>query len=142
MRNQTFLGLVETVEVLVSKILSIAMVLVLIGAVINLLVFLIGELVVVPYGQFAVDLIDIFGLFLNILIALEILDNITAYLRDHSIHVELVLATSLIAVARKIIVLDFDNTTGAKIIGLAVAIFALSISYWIIRVTSPGRLKK
>ncbi len=142
MHNQTFLGLVETVEVLVSKILSIGMVLVLIGAVINLLIFLGGELLAVPYGQFSVDLIDIFGMFLNILIALEILENVTAYLRDHSIHVELVVATSLIAVARKIIVLDFDNTTGAKIIGLAIAIFALSISYWIIRVTSPRRLTK
>lgn len=129
----------QTVEVIVSKILSIAMVLVLIGAVINLVIFLGTELLIVPYGQFSVDLITIFGLFLNILIALEILENVTAYLRDHSIHVELVVATSLIAVARKIIVLDFDNTTGAKIIGLAVAIFALSISYWIIRATSPRR---
>lgn len=142
MHNQTFLSLVQTVEVLVSKILSVAMVLVLLSAVFNLLIFLGRELVVVPYGQFSVDLISIFGLFLNILIALEILENVTAYLRDHSIHVELVVATSLIAVARKIIVLDFDNTTGAKIIGLAIAIFALSISYWIIRVTSPRRLIK
>ncbi|MGP1385525.1 MAG: phosphate-starvation-inducible PsiE family protein [Thainema sp.] len=141
-RNQTFLSLVQTVEVIVSKILSIAMVLVLIGAVINLIVFLGKELLVVPYGQFSVDLITIFGLFLNILIALEILENVTAYLRDHSIHVELVVATSLIAVARKIIVLDFDNTPGTKIIGLAVAIFALSISYWIIRATSPRRSMK
>lgn len=142
MRNQTFLSMVETVEVIVSKILSIAMVLVLIGAVLNLLIFLGRELLIVPYGQFTVDLISIFGLFLNILIALEILENVTAYLRDHSIHVELVVATSLIAVARKIIVLDFENTSGAKIIGLAVAILALAISFWIIRVTSPRRRMK
>jgi uncharacterized membrane protein (DUF373 family) len=77
------------------------------------------------------------------LIALEILENITAYLRDHSIQMELVIATSLIAVARKIIVLDFDNTPGVKIIGLAVAILGLAISYWLIRVTknTPARPK-
>lgn len=134
-RNQSFLSLVSTIEVVVSKVLSIAMVLVLLGAVINLVFVLVRELVVVPYGRFSLDLIQIFGLFLNILIALEILENITAYLRDHSIQVELVLATSLIAIARKIIVLDFENTPGSKIIGLAIATLALSFSYWLIRVT-------
>jgi uncharacterized membrane protein (DUF373 family) len=142
-KNQSFLSLVSTIEVVVSKVLSIAMVLVLIGAVVNLIVYLSRELLIVPYGQFTTDMISIFGLFLNILIALEILENITAYLRDHSIQMELVIATSLIAVARKIIVLDFDNTPGVKIIGLAVAILGLAISYWLIRVTknTPARPK-
>lgn len=78
-------------------------------------------------------MINIFGLFLNVLIALELLENITAYLRNNVVHVELVVVTSIIAVARKIIILDFEKTTGLDVIGLAIAIFSLSISYWIIR---------
>ncbi|MDZ4784505.1 MAG: phosphate-starvation-inducible PsiE family protein, partial [bacterium] len=78
-------------------------------------------------------LIDIFGLFLNILIALEILENITAYLRNHVIQLELVIVTSLTAVARKIIIFDGSKSTGTDLTGLAFAIFALSVSYWIVR---------
>jgi uncharacterized membrane protein (DUF373 family) len=70
---------------------------------------------------------------LNVLIALEILENITAYLKKHVIQVELVIVTSIIAVARKIIILDLEKTSGVDIIGLGIALLSLSISYWIIR---------
>ncbi len=78
-------------------------------------------------------LINIFGLFLNVLIALELLENLTAYQKKHVVQVELVVVTSIIAVARKIILLDFEKTSGIDLIGLGIAIFALAISYWILR---------
>ena len=64
------------------------------------------------------------------MIALELLENITAYLEKNVIQVELVIVTSLIAVARKLIILDLEKTSGIQLIGLAIAIFTLSISYW------------
>jgi uncharacterized membrane protein (DUF373 family) len=85
------------------------------------------------FSSFKTKLFEIFGLFLNVLIALEILENITAYLRKHVFQVELVIATSLIAVARKIIILDLEKTTGLEIIGLATAVLSLSVSYGLIR---------
>ena len=91
------------------------------------------ELFTEPIGFFNTTLIELFGLFLNVLIALELLENITAYLEKNVIQVELVIVTSLIAVARKLIILDLDKTTGSQLIGLAIAIFALSVSYWIVR---------
>lgn len=132
-RDENFLYILHNIERVVSKVLSVAMVLVLLVAVFDLGVFLFQELFSVPFGRFGTTLIEIFGLFLNILIALEILENITAYLRKQVIQVELVIVTSLIAVARKIIILDFSKTTGVELIGLAIAILSLSISYWIIR---------
>ena len=45
----------------------------------------------------------------------------------------------LVAIAPKIIILDFEKTTGAEIIGLAIAMLTLSISYWIIRCTNPRK---
>ena len=83
--------------------------------------------------HFSQTLFKIFGLFLNVLIALEILENITAYLKKHVLQVELVIVTSLIAIARKIIILDLKATEGIEIIGLGIAILSLSISYLIIR---------
>ncbi|MEL6320166.1 MAG: phosphate-starvation-inducible PsiE family protein, partial [Cyanobacteria bacterium J06626_14] len=78
-------------------------------------------------------LFELFGLFLNILIALEVLENITAYLKRHVVQVELVIVTSLTAIARKIIIFDFEKAGGPELIGLGVAIFGLSVSYWIVR---------
>ncbi|UBF26237.1 phosphate-starvation-inducible PsiE family protein [Kovacikia minuta CCNUW1] len=131
--DESFLRFLGGVESLVSKVLSIAMVVVILVAVYDLGFFLVKELFTVPLGRFSTTLLTIFGLFLNVLIALEILENITAYLKKHVIQVELVIVTSLIAVSRKIIILDLEKTSGIDLIALAVTIFALSISYWIIK---------
>ncbi|MDX2228065.1 MAG: phosphate-starvation-inducible PsiE family protein [Leptolyngbyaceae cyanobacterium bins.349] len=137
-QDDNFLAMLGYVEVLVSKVLSIAMLVVILVAVYDLSIFLIRdflipEVISPDFGRFGVSLFKIFGLFLNVLIALEILENITAYLKKHVIQVELVIVTSLIAVARKIIILDLEQKTAADLIGLGIAIFALSGSYWIVK---------
>lgn len=133
-KDEEFLGFIKIIETLVSKLLSLAMIVVILIAVIDLGVILGKELIFDrSIGRFNDFLVDLFGLFLNILIALEILENITAYLRKHVVQVELVIVTSLIAVARKIIILDLEKIDGTELIGLGIAILALSISYWIVR---------
>ena len=131
--DENFLSLVHNLEKLVSKVLSVAMLLVIIIATLDLGILLFKELFSEPVGFFNTTLIELFGLFLNILIALELLENITAYLEKNVVQVKLVIVTSLIAVARKLIILDLEKTAGIQLIGLAIAIFALSISYWIVR---------
>lgn len=131
-QDEIFLKFLESIEVIVSKVLSLAMICVIIFAVFDLIVFISQKLFFAPDPLFKDTLFEIFGLFLNILIALEILENITAYLRKHVFQVELVIATSLIAVARKIIIFDIDKKTGQDLMGLGVAIISLSISFWII----------
>jgi uncharacterized membrane protein (DUF373 family) len=136
--DESFLTALKKVETWVSKTLSIAMVGVLLTTVIELCLFLTKEIIfnnsfAEPDRFFSVTIIKIFGLFLNILIALEVLENITAYLKKHVVQLELVVVTSLTAVARKIIIFDFTKSTGLELIALAASIFALSISYWIVR---------
>lgn len=114
------------------------MVLVILAAVYDLSIYLVKDFILPEisrptFGQFTNGLFNVFGLFLNVLIALEILENITAYLRKHVVQVELVIVTSLIAVARKIIILDLEKKGPLDLIALAVAIFALAASYWIIK---------
>ena len=137
--DENFLHFTESVEVVISKILSLAMIWVILLSVCDLLIFLAKELVNHNDNLLKDTLFVIFGLFLNVLIALEILENITAYLKKHVIQVELVIVTSLIAVSRKIIILDLEKKTAADLIGLATAIFALSISYLIVRTTNRGK---
>lgn len=138
MSDEKFLGFLKKVETLVSKVLSIAMVAVLLTSVVELCFFIIQEIIfnnklVDPEGFFTVSLIKIFGLFLNVLIALEVMENITAYLKKHVVQLELVVITSLTAVARKIIIFDFNKSTGLELTALALAILTLSLSYWIVR---------
>ena len=137
-KDEDFLALIKRIENLVSKVLSLTMVIVILVAVCDLGVVLFKQLFTPSYIFLGRTLIDIFGLFLTVLIALEILENITAYLRKHIIQVELVIVTSIIAVARKIIILDFEKTSGIDLIGLAIAISSLAISYWIIRRTNTA----
>jgi uncharacterized membrane protein (DUF373 family) len=84
-----------------------------------------------PKWTFSAPLLKIFGLFLNVLIALELMENVTAYLRQHAIQLELVIVTALTAVARKIVI--FDSKAEGDITGLAIAVLSLSASYWIVR---------
>ncbi|MFB2892257.1 phosphate-starvation-inducible PsiE family protein [Aerosakkonemataceae cyanobacterium BLCC-F50] len=132
--DEEFLGFIKVIESLVSKVLSLAMILVILVSVIDLIVYLWQDLFFQqPVGFFTTTVIKVFGFFLNILIALELLENITAYLKNHAVQVELVIITSLVAVARKIIILDLDKVDGVELIGLAIAILALSISFLIVR---------
>lgn len=134
--DKAFLKRLQQFEGLVSKVLSITMVVVVLIIIIDLVIVLTQNLITSsPQGFLGQTLTDIFGLFLSVLIALEILENITAYLRKHVVQVELVIATALTAVGRKIIILDLDKVSGVSLIGLAIAIFSLSISYWIVRST-------
>lgn len=132
-----FLRGITRIESLISKLLSILLIGLVIVAVVDLARFLVADLLREPTGFFSTTLIEIFGLFLNILIALEILENITAYLQKQVVQVELVIVTSLIAVARKIIIFDFEKLGGLDLIGLGAATLALSVSYWLVRRAKP-----
>lgn len=134
--DKNFLHWLENLEGVVSKILSVIMVLVILGSIWNLVTFLLESLFTQQNEPFNKTLFKTFGLFLNVLIALEILENITAYLKKHVIQVELVIVTSIIAVARKIIILDLEKVEGDQVIGLGIAVFCLSIGYWIVRHTN------
>ena len=139
-KDQNFLTWLETLEIILAKILSLLLAIVIFLAVFDLIYFLGQELFIsTAKGIFKANLFKIFGLFLNILIALELLENITGYLNKRVVQVELVIVTSLIAVARKIIILDLDKTSGIEIIGLGVAILSLSLSYWIIHTTNTKK---
>ncbi|PSB02002.1 phosphate-starvation-inducible PsiE family protein [Merismopedia glauca] len=132
-QDGSFLTGLKIFENIIAKMLSVAMVIVILAGLLDLFILLYKELTTPPFGLFAKSLISILGLFLDILIALEILENITAYLKKHTLQVELVVATSIVAIARKFVILDLEKTSGNEVIGLALGILALSISYLIVK---------
>ncbi len=78
------------------------------------------------------DILATFGAFMAVLIAIEIFINITLYLRDDAIHVKLVMATALMAIARKVIIFDYDKLAPDYVYATGAVILALSIGYWLI----------
>lgn len=78
------------------------------------------------------EILATFGAFMAVLIAIEIFVNITIYLKEDVIHVKIVLATALMAIARKVIILDMEKYDAAYLWGIASIIFALAIAYWLV----------
>jgi uncharacterized membrane protein (DUF373 family) len=78
-----------------------------------------------------IELLDVLGYILLILIGIELLETVKAYLDDHIIHVEVVLEVALIAVARKVILLDYKEYSGLTVLAMAVLIIALSIGFYL-----------
>ena len=120
-------------ENFVAKTLSIALSIVILIALGDLVYFLIQDAISDPKGFYNKSLIELFGSFLNILIALELLENITVYLKKHVVQVELVIVTSLIAVARKIIIFDLQKYSDSDLMALGIAIACLAASYWLVK---------
>ena len=79
------------------------------------------------------ELLEIFGLFLLVLIGIELLDTMKAYMVEKVVHVEIVFAVALIAVARKVIVLDVAKYPSLTLMAIGVIIIALSIGYYLIK---------
>ena len=83
------------------------------------------------------DILATFGAFMAVLIAIEIFVNIVSYLRDDVIHVRIVLATALMAIARKVIILDYSTTGPQYIYATAAVVAAMALAYWLILRTPP-----
>ena len=79
------------------------------------------------------ELLDIFGLFLLVLIGVELLETIKAYLKDNVVHFEVVMTVAMIAIARKVITLDVKELPGVTLLGIAAIIVALAAASYYFR---------
>jgi len=85
------------------------------------------------------ELLNIFGLILLVVLGLELLTTLKAYLIEKKIHFDLVFIVALIAVGRKIIVLDIDKISSLTLIGIASIVIALSAGYFLVKRSSSDR---
>jgi uncharacterized membrane protein (DUF373 family) len=85
-------------------------------------------------------LLEIFGYFLLVLIGVELLETLKAYLKKDAIHVRVVLEVALIAMARKVIIEEPNAVPSLTLFGIAALILALGIAFYFER-QSPRHLK-
>ena len=116
------------------KGLAFLMVLVILWGILDVLWTLYQRLSQPPFLLLRVsDILFLFGTLLVVLIAIEIFINITLYLREDVIHVRLVVATALMAIARKVIVFDYKELSPQYIYATAAVVLALGVTYWLVR---------
>ena len=129
MKNDTESILISRIYVLVRycvRLLSILMAVVIVMGVIDVGWTLYQKLITPPLFILTIsDMLATFGAFMAVLIAIEILINITVYLRDDVIHVKIVMATALMAVARKVIILDYKEVQPEYVYATAVLVLSL-----------------
>ncbi|MCU0631586.1 MAG: phosphate-starvation-inducible PsiE family protein [Methanolinea sp.] len=82
------------------------------------------------------EILTVFGFFLLVLIGVELLDTIKAYIKKQEIHVEIIVLLAIIAVARKIILLDpyaDMPLSDLTLWGLGVIVLCLAAAYYLIK---------
>lgn len=79
------------------------------------------------------DLLDIFSLFLTILIGFELFETVKLYMRDNIFHGEVILLVSLIAVSRKVILIEYTQEDPLTLFAIAALIISISTGYYIIK---------
>lgn len=131
-----FVDKISLVKHIIIASLVVMMTLVLFFATLDLGWILVRDLLVnEPFLLLSVnDLMELFGLFLLVLIGIELLDTIVrTFLMEKTIHVEIVVSVGIIAMARKIIILDLKELPALTLIGMAATIFGLCAGYYLLR---------
>ncbi|WP_020406147.1 phosphate-starvation-inducible PsiE family protein [Hahella ganghwensis] len=131
--NDRLIGSLQHIIHWSVRLLAILMVFVIVMGVVDVGWTLYQKLITPPQFILTIsDMLATFGAFMAVLIAIEIFINITIYLREDVIHVKIVLATALMAIARKVIILDTEQADPAYILALGAVVLAMSIGYWLI----------
>lgn len=73
-------------------------------------------------------LLEIFGYFLLVLIGVELIETLKAYVKKDAIHIRVVLEVALIAMARKVIIEEPNHVPSLTLFGIAALILALGIA--------------
>ena len=103
-------------------------------ATIELAWILVKDVLTPPYFLLEVhELLELFGLFLLVLIGIELLHSVKTYIVRREFHLETVLTVAMIAVARKIIVLEPKELQEGTLLGMAALVIALSLGYYVMR---------
>ena len=86
------------------------------------------------------EMLQVFAFFLMVLIGLELVETIKMYLENDVFKVEVVVLVAIIAVSRKIIIIDYKSTSYETVLSIAALMIALSVGYFLLkRATVPSR---
>lgn len=131
------LGLYERFEQVIVLLLTGAIAVIVVAAIWNLLLEVAlslvfkGQLDVTEHAAFQ----RVFGMVFTVIIALEFKRSLLVAVerREGIVQARTVVLLALLAVLRKLIIMDLAETEALKIVGLAATLLALGAVYWALR---------
>lgn len=130
--------IVDKFEKMVYVLLMALLMFVLAASLVELVWYIYNSLINTPaFLLESHELIAVLGAFLLVLIGVELLDTIKAYFSENTIHVEIVVLLAIIAIARKVILLDPTSVSGIdfgfELIGTGIVVLGLAGGYYLIK---------
>lgn len=134
-REWAVLTFYERFEQIVAHILSLVIAVVIVVSLVQLIQIVFSLLIIDAFNPLDHRIFqNVFGMVMTLLIAMEFKHSIVRVVLRHDsiIQVKTVLLIGLIALSRKIVILDPD-VSPAKVAALAGATLALGLTYWLLR---------
>jgi uncharacterized membrane protein (DUF373 family) len=123
-------------ERLITWILIAMMAVVVALSVVDLAWLLIKDIISPPILLLDADeLLELFGFFLLIMIGIELLETLRTYVHKREIRTEVIILVALIALGRKVVIIDVKGAEDISLLGIAAMILALAISFYLIKRT-------
>ena len=140
MKLSTFIGKYES---LILIFLAAMMTVVVLVATVELGWLLLKFLLTPPVGLMEPDqLLDVLGIFLLVLIAIELLDTSRTYHEERVLRVEIAIVVALLAISRKVIVLNYKDLTSFNMLDVGVAVVAFAVAYCLLKFSRRPRLRE
>jgi uncharacterized membrane protein (DUF373 family) len=127
-------GIIHKFEWFIVLALLFMMMLALLASTVELAIILVEQLLAPPRLLLDVkEMLTVFSFFLMVLIGLELVETIKMYLDENVFHVEVVVLVAIIAVARKIIVIDYGSVSYEILLSIAALMISLSAGYFLLK---------
>jgi len=128
-------SILKKFEKAMIQALMIMMAIVLLLATLDLGWLIAKDIISPPFIFLSVtQLLEIFGLFMLVVIGIELLETIMkTYITQDQPHYEVVLSVAIIAIARKVIILDVKEVESLSLVGIASIIIALTVGYYLMK---------
>lgn len=132
--GKVFMGGIRVVERAVVLSLLGMMLLTIVIATVELGMIMYQQILAPPFMLLDIEnLLEIFGFFLMVLIGLELFETIRIYLEENTVHVEVVMLVAIVAVSRKIIIIDYKTTDPMMNLSIAALVISLCAGYFLIK---------
>jgi uncharacterized membrane protein (DUF373 family) len=121
----------KIIVVVLTWTMAVAVILATIDLIYNLALYLISP----PYAVLETDeLLSTFGNILLVIMGVELLETFKTYKIEHNVNAQMVLLVALTAMARKVVILELNSTSGNEnLLGVAAVIIALSAGYYLVK---------
>lgn len=132
--GKAFMTGIRVIERAVVLSLLGMMLITIVIATVELGILMYQQILIPPFMLLDIDnLLEIFGFFLMVLIGLELFETIRIYLEENTVHVEVVMLVAIVAVSRKIIIIDYKTTEPMMNLSIAALVLALCTGYFLIK---------